>query len=153
MVLLLAWAGIAFAGEVGLDRVELLSDASGTFLLDEVPMLRARPGVTGLRYLAQVEPVIDIYNGLTVGVSLGNITVGFESPADKHGLGGLVAVPTRLGLPTGVVVAGCWRRGPLWVDMGLSAQSGATWAAPEWQDLRVRPVVGVGVVPPRARRD
>lgn len=153
MMVLAGWASIALAGDIGLDRVEVVSDTPGTFVLDELPMLRARPGVTGLRALAQIEPVVKFPYGLTVGASLGNISVGVESPTESHGLGGLVAVPTRLGLPTGVVVAGCWRSGPVWLDVGLAAQSGATWAAPEWQDLRVRPVLGLGLVPPRARGD
>lgn len=138
---------VAVASAATLDRVELLSDDPGTFAFDELPMLAARPGATGLRFIAQVQPVLRFDSGVTVGASVSSLTVGWETRPDEKGLGGLVAVPTRLGLPAGLVLAGSWRWGPVWVDVGMRATSGATWVRPGWSDTRIGPTIGLGFVP------
>ena len=144
---------VATASTVTLDRVEGLADDPGTFLFDELPMLAARPGVTGLRFMAQVQPVLRFESGVTVGASLSALTVGWETRPDDKGLGGLVAVPTRLGLPAGLLLAGTWRRGPIWIDVGMRAASGATWVSPSWTDTRIGPTLGLGFVPASARKE
>lgn len=139
---------------VHLDRVELLADDPGTFVYDELPLLAARPGGTALRAAAQVQPVLGFGSGLTLGVSMAALTPGYELEAsgNSHGFGFLAAVPTRLGLPSGLVLAGTFRHGPLWVDLGVRATSGATWRTPRYGDLRVGPTLGVGWIP-RGSRD
>ena len=139
------WLALGVASAATLDRVELLADDPGTFVSDELPLLAARPGTAGLHFVAQVQPVVRFDSGLTVGASLSAWTVGWETRPDARGLGGLVAVPTRLGMPAGLVVAGSWSRGLLWVDVGLRAASGASWVDPSWRDVRVGPTVGLGV--------
>jgi len=142
---------VATAG-VQLDRVEVLADDPGTLLVDELPLAAARPGVTSVRVLTQVQPVLGFGDHLTLGLSLSAITPGYELSSGDSGFGALVALPTRLGLPSGLLVAGTWRHGPLWVDAGLRATSGATWLVPRYGDLRVGPTIGVGWVPRGARR-
>lgn len=130
-----------------LDRIEGLADDPGTFLVDELPLVAARPGVTSLRWLAQVQPVVRFESGITVGASLSALTVGWETSPDPRGVGALIAVPTRLGLPAGLLLAGTYRRRALWVDLGMRASSGATWKTPSWSDTRIGPTVGVGWIP------
>lgn len=152
--MLVWWLSVAFAGPVALDRVELLADDPGSFLVDDVPLVLARPGVVSLRALGQVQPVARVgERGLTVGLSLSSLSVGWESTPDARGFGALVAIPTRLGLPVGAVVGGVYRRGPLWVDVGLAARTDATWARPAFSPVRVGPTVGVGWVPKGRRSD
>lgn len=150
MLALLVGAPSATAG-VQLDRVEVVADDPGVFLTDELPLVAARPATTGLRLLAQVQPVVRLAPPLTLGVSLSALTPAVETPPGPTGFGGLVALPTRLGLPSGLVIAGTYRRGPLWVDLGLRASSGATWLHPRYGDLRVGPTLGIGWVPRGAR--
>ena len=150
MTVLLFWIAAACSA-ASLDRIEGLADDPGTFLTDEVPLLAARPGATSLRFIAQVQPVVRFDSGVTVGASLSALTVGWETRPDDKGLGGLVAVPTRLGLPSGLVLAATWRRGPVWCDLGMRATSGTTWASPGWSDTRIGPTLGLGYVPRSGR--
>ena len=145
------WMAVGAVSAATLDRVEVLADDPGTYVFDELPLLVARPGVTGLRFIAQVQPVLRFESGVTLGASLSSLTVGWETRPDDRGIGGLVAMPTRLGLPSGLVLAGTWRRGPLWVDVGMRAASGASWVSPTWSDLRIGPTLGLGFVPASAR--
>jgi hypothetical protein len=149
-MLLPLWMAATVAG-VQLDRVEVLADDPGTLVSDELPLLLARPGGTGLRFLAQAQPVVRFGDHFTLGTSLVAITPGWEVRPSERRLGGLVAMPTRLGLPAGLVVAGTVRTGPLWLDLGLRASSGASWVAPKYGDLRVGPTLGVAWVPKKAR--
>jgi len=142
---------IAASSGLQLDRVEVIADDPGTYLTDEVPLLAARPGGTLLRGVAQVQPVLGWGEHFTLGLSLSSITPGLEVSTGTDGLGLLVAMPTRLGLPSGALIAATWRRGPLWADIGMRAASGATWHAPQYSDLRVAPTVGIGWVPGGAR--
>lgn len=150
MITLLLMQAVAGAG-AHLDRIEVVSDDPGTFLSDELPMMRARPGATGLRALAQVQPVIGVGRFVTVGVSLTALTPAVELSDDQTGFGAILAVPTRLGLPTGALIAGSWRQGPLWLDVGLRAHNGASWLVPSGGDLRVGPTIGLGWIPARQR--
>ncbi len=146
---MIAWIAVAstVAAAAALDRVEGLADDPGTFLVEELPLAAARPGVTSLRWLSQVQPVVRFESGITVGASLSALTLGWETAPDPRGVGVLVAVPTRLGLPTGLVLAGTYRRGALWMDLGMRASSGATWKTRSWTDTQVGPAVGLGWVP------
>ncbi len=146
MIALLLMHAVAGTGP-HLDRIEVVSDDPGTFVYDELPMLRARPGATGLRALAQVQPVIGVGRFVTVGVSLTALTPAVELSDDQTGFGAVLAMPTRLGLPTGAIIAGSWRQGPLWLDVGLRAHTGASWLVPAGGDLRVGPTIGLGWVP------
>ncbi len=130
-----------------LQRVEIIADDPGDFVADELPMLAARPGGTTLRLLAQVQPVVAFGEHVTLGASLSSWTPGWEQQAADHPFGFLVAVPTRLGLPSGLVAAGTYQRGAFWADLGLAVQSGASWRRPTYGDLRVVPTVGLGWVP------
>ncbi|MBO84709.1 MAG: hypothetical protein CL927_05070 [Deltaproteobacteria bacterium] len=129
------------------ERLELLSDDPGRFLSDELPMVAARPGNTALRFLAQVQPVVGFGTHFTLGTSLSAWTPGWETALGDRPIGVLVAVPTRLGLPTGLVTAATYTRGALWVDLGVAAQTGASWRRPAYRDLRVVPTLGLGWSP------
>ena len=130
-----------------LDRVEVIADDPGHFVVDELPMIAARPGGTTLRFLTQVQPVMAFGEHFTLGASLSTWTPGWELQAAQRPFGFLVAMPTRLGLPSGLVAAGTLRHGALWADLGLTAQTGASWRHPSYRDLRIVPTVGLGWAP------
>lgn len=132
-----------------LERVEVLADDPAGFVVDELPMVAARPGGTALRFLAQVQPVVGFGEHFTLGASLTALTPGWEVTLDQRPIGLLVAVPTRLGLPTGLVTAATWQRGGLWVDLGVAVRSGASWRMPSYRDLRPGPAIGIGWTPAR----
>lgn len=137
-----------------LARVEAVADDPGTFLVHELPLLAARPGATGLQFLAQVQPVWTA-GPVTVGTSIAAQTVQWEpelSPLAGGVLGAVLGVQTRLGLPAGTLAAVAWQREGLWLDVGLSVRSDASWARPSWATWSATPVLGLGWVPPGSRR-
>ena len=142
----LAAAALA-AAPVGLDRVDLLAEAPGLWVSQELPRLALTPRVAGVRWLTQVQPVLwTPVRGLQVGVSAQAQSLLLERPvlpyAGVHATAGLV---TRAGLPSGLLLGAAWRPGK--VRLGLSAVllSGATWARPHWRSWRLLPGVGLGL--------
>lgn len=142
----LAAAALATA-PVGLDRVDVLAEAPGLWVSQELPRFTTTPRVGAVRFLTQVQPVLwTPVEGLQLGLSLQAQTLLVERPvlphAGLHLTGGLV---TRAGLPAGVQLGGAWRPGN--VRLGLSAivLSSASWARPEWSSWRLLPGLGLGV--------
>ncbi len=133
---------LATAAPLALDRVELVAEEPGTWLLDDLPTVTSRPASTTLRWLEQVQPVLRLGDGpLRVGVSWTMQGVFYA-----HTLGALElegGVQTSLGLPVGAGVSaglplGSWRLGA-----GVGARCGASWADPRFTAWRVVPAVGL----------
>jgi hypothetical protein len=152
LALLAMWPARAAASPLA--RIEAIADDPGTFLVHELPLLAARPGGTGLQLLAQVQPVWTA-GPVTVGTSIAAQTVQWEPalrPFAGGTLGAVLGVQTRLGLPNGTLAAVAWQREGLWLDLGLSVRSDASWARPSWVAWSATPVLGLGWVPPGSRR-
>ena len=144
---MIAWLmALALAGPVRLDRVDLISEANGTWLHDELPRAGTTPRFAAVRWLEQVQPVI-AYDRVQVGLSLRTQTIRYEYPiADGPWRlnGGL---QMSAGLPNGAVAGGAWRTGPLRIGASLSAVSTANWVRPVYEGWRWLPTVGIGLGP------
>lgn len=134
------------AGRTPLARVELLADDTGDFFNYELPLIGARPGVVGLSWLAQVQPVWNTgVDGLSVGTSLRVQTVQYARAIGATDLGWLAGVQTRLGLPMGTLGTVTWTRRRLYLGAGLSVVSEASWARPQWKSWRPMPTLCVAI--------
>lgn len=155
LALLVAHGAPAQAGPLA--RVELLGDASPPWLIDQLPLLGARPGITALAALAQVEP--------TFGPSAGPWTVSaavsgqsaqwepllFTAPAASLRLRGIAGAHARGLLPVGMH-AGLLLAGGRWTaGLTLRVSAASTWAQPAWSSWRMSPGLSVGWAP-RSRR-
>lgn len=141
------WLGAAgVQGQVGLERVDVLSEDPGLWLHYEAGRLGVDPLTPTLRFLAQVKPVWSLpVKGLSVGTSLASQSLVYEHPlVESARLSLSVGVQTRLLLPRGVLVGLAWRAGPLRLGVSLSAFSEASWARVDYRYWTVLPTVGVG---------
>ncbi len=139
----------ALAAPVSLGRVDLLSEAPGTWLHDEAVMFGVYATAPGLRFAEQLTLVWSTpVEGLTVQTSLATQSVDYEGLLTRRGDWSTWwhwGLQTRLLVPTGWMVgfAGRWRW--LRVGAGLSVVSGAGWGNLRWEAWRVLPTLGVGV--------
>lgn len=137
--------GLAFAGEWGVDRIEVITESDGTWLRDELPRWGSAERVVAMRFVEQVQVVTAVpLDGVRVGLSLRNQTLRWENefaPAVHLGVGSV----HRAGLPVGGMVGLAWGPRAIRVGTALTATSAASWARPNWSQWRVLPTVGVGV--------
>jgi len=138
---------LAMAGpDLRLDRVDLVSETSGTWLHDELPRAGSTPRFVGARWVEQVQPVIAIGPTVQVGLALRTQSVRLE-----HTVTGPWSVNGGLqlgaGLPNGAIGGVGYRAGALRLGTALSVVSSATWARPTWTHWRLLPTVGIGVGP------
>ena len=137
--------------DFAIDRVDLVAADRGTWLNNEVPMLGATPALGLVRFVEQVQVVFTTpVDGLFVGLSVASQSVVYEvdlrdvtldAPRGTFAYGG---VQTALVLPSGLLVGGGVRLGPLRAAVGLSALSAATWRRPDYGHWNVYPTVSVG---------
>lgn len=137
----------SIAGQVGFDRVDLISEDTGTFLHYEAPMAATRADITAVRFLEQVKPVFSTpVKNLFFGVSIASQSLVYEYPLlQQHGLFATAGLQTRLLLPRGALAGVAWRWKWLRVGVSLSALSQASWARPNWQQWDFLPSLGLGV--------
>ncbi len=129
-----------------LDRIEVLANEDGSFVVDQLPTLSTRPGTTAVRFLAQVQPVLALDNPVRIGLSWSHQVVGYELQLSSNEVDRITLEPqlhTRLGLPTGASAELAWDRAPVRVGLGASLSSTATWALPRWTDWRVLPTLSL----------
>ena len=141
---MIAWLGIAWAAPVQLDRVDLLSEAPGTWLPYEAPRLATAPGVAALRLAAQVSPVFSV-DAVELSLSLSAQSLAVRTPLFRERVFADAAVVTRAFLPVGARVGLAWRPGPVRIGLSLVALSDATWVRTDWRAWTVMPALGLGV--------
>ena len=139
------WA--ASPAPVVFDRIDLLSEDPGRWLLDEAPRTAALPGPTGVRWARQVKLSVSIPRAsLVLGASLSSQSVSVRRPLTRrapiyaHG-----GVTLALGLPRGALVGVEAWRGPVRFGLGLNVLSSATWARPVYDSWGLVPGIGVGI--------
>ena len=134
--------GMAVAGP--LERVEFLSDDPGGYLVEEAPLLLDRPGMVGLAWLAQVQPVWALPGvPLTIGTSVRSQSLAWE-PELGEGRGASLGLSTRLGFPAGAFGTLLWARDGLVLGLGVRAHCAASWSAPRLQGWVFGPSLVVG---------
>jgi hypothetical protein len=147
----IALVATALGAPLQLDRVDLLSEAPGTFLRDEAPRLGALPGPVAVQWLSQVSVVasagpVDVsasFDAQTVSlVRRASIPVGSRGEVPLSGEVGVVA---RGLLPVGVRMGIGWRPNALRFGVSVVALTDATWRSPAWRHLTLVPSLGVGV--------
>lgn len=148
------WASLALAivpdrppPRVYLERVDLVSEDPGLWLIDEAPRSGISPRVTALRWLEQVRFGVAIPEAsLVVGLSVESQSVMVRRPLLKRApVYAQVGVGSALGLPRGGLVGIEAWTGPVRFGLGVHAMSDARWARPRWDRWRVVPGVGIGL--------
>lgn len=137
----------SLTGQFGFDRVDILSEDTGTFLHYEVPMASARADITAVRFLEQVKPVFTTpVKGLYLGASISSQSVVYEYPLlPRYGLFATGGIQTRLLLPRGALAGVAWRWSWFRVGVSVSALSQASWMRPNWTHWDFLPTLGIGV--------
>ncbi len=141
--------GTALALPVGFDRVDVVSQAPGTWLHDEVALFGVYATGPALRFAEQLTLVWTLpVEGLTLQTSLATQSLDYEGALGRRGdWSGWwhFGVQTRLLVPSGYHfgLAARWRW--LRVGAGLSVFSGAGWGNLRWDGWRILPTVGLGV--------
>ena len=145
---MIVWLALAAnAAPVGLDRLDVLSEGSPTWINQELPRVSTTGRFVAVRFVEQIEPVLFLpVEGLTVGVSMRSIRLHWERQlpgADPLFLGG--GVLTSLFLPAGAQIGAAWRPGKVRVGVSLCALSSASWSRRDWTVWHVLPAIGLGV--------
>ncbi len=139
----------AWALPVSFERVDLVAEAPGTWLADEVGMIGVYPTGPALRFVSQISAVWSLpVEGLTVQTSLTSQNLDYEGRLFDCGdfrFAWHWGLQTRLLLPTGWMfgLAAQWK--VVRFGLGLSVISGASWDHPSWNHWRVLPTLGLGV--------
>jgi len=129
----------------GFDRVDLLSEAPGTFLHWDAPLFATGPLDKTLRFLEQVTVVWRLpWQGFHMNLSLGTQSLTYEHPlvAGLFVTGGL---QTRLLFPSGANVGVAYRLGILRVGLSASMTTSGSWAAPGVFAPQFLPALGLGI--------
>lgn len=144
--LLIAAPG-ARAADLRFQRVDLISEVPGSFVNYDIPMAAMNPVTTGLRWVEQIQVVVDLpVDGLSTGLSLGAQSLFYEQPLiEGAGLSWGLGLQTDLLLPKGALADVSWRWKRLRLGLGGCVTSSATWAHPDWSVWQLLPTVGVGV--------
>lgn len=129
------------------DRVDLISEDPGTWLNDDLPMVKVNGIATALRFVTQIKTVIQLpVENLYLGLSLQSQSLAYEAPLVKGGaFFWSVALQTRYLMPTGAFAGLAWRCSRIRLAAGVSAASSASWARPNWSHWSVVPTLGIGV--------
>lgn len=139
----------ALALPVGFGRVDLLSEAPGTWIHDEPTGFSVYPTAPALRFVEQVTLVWTLpVDGLTVQTSVGTQSLDYEGLLARrgdHSAWWHWGLQTRLLVPSGWNAGLAWRWRGVRVGAGLSVVSGAGWGHLSWDGWRVLPTVGLGV--------
>lgn len=137
---------LAAPPQLGVDRIDLIAEAPGTFVNFDVPNALVAPTPGAVRFVEQVQLVMTLpIEGLYVGASLSAQTLSFETPL-ADGFFVTVGVQTRLLLPVGGYGGLAWRWRWMRVALGASAFADASWARLTWNRFTVVPTLGFGIV-------
>jgi hypothetical protein len=130
-----------------LERVDLVSEDPGRWLVDDMPRLAVAPRASLLRWVEQVKLSVAVPRAsLVVGASLSSQSISIRRPLTHRApVFGQVGVTTALGLPRGALVGAEIWRGPVRLGAALQVHAAATWARPVWDSWRVLPGIGIGI--------
>lgn len=144
----LAWATVPDRepAKIRLERIDLISEDPGTWLIDEIPRSTVAPRSAALRWMEQIRFGVVIPDAsLVVGVSVASQSIAFRRPLLKRApVYAQAGISTSLGLPRGGLVGVEAWTGPVRFGLGVHAMSQARWARPRWDQWRVVPGVGIG---------
>lgn len=129
----------------GFDRVDILSEAPGTFLNWDLPMFGVEWQVKTLRFLQQVTVVYRLpWEGFHM-----NLSIATQSLTYEHRIaGGLFVtggVQTRLLFPSGANLGVAYRVGVLRVGLSASMTTGGSWSGPAMFVPQFLPALGIGI--------
>ncbi len=143
----LATLVVSLESPIGFDRVDIVSEDTGTWLNYELPMATVTPATSVVRFVEQVKPVWTTpVPGLTIGTSNASQSVGYERALlERYGLSWSVGLHTKLLLPRGVFAGVAWRWWRLRVAVGASLTSSASWARLDWTNWTLVPTLGLGI--------
>jgi hypothetical protein len=133
-------------GGVRWQRVDVLSEDPGVWLLHDAPRLKVDRLTPVVRFLSQVKGVWSTpVRGLGFGVSVGSQSLVYEYPLlPRANLALSMGLQTRLLLPHGALVGVAWRAGPVRLGLSLSVFSEATWSRLNYQYWTALPTLGLG---------
>jgi len=136
------------AGGFGVERVDLVSEDTGTWLNYDLPDGLTYPTGFALRFVEQVKVVWKTpWPGFSIGTSIASQSIVYEKPLmPEYQLFWSGGIQTVLLLPRGVLLGVAWRPGMFRLGFGLSMVSSATWRRPAWNSWTVLPTVGLGIV-------
>ncbi|NCG19347.1 MAG: hypothetical protein GWP91_10100 [Rhodobacterales bacterium] len=139
------WLSMVLARPLAFDRVDVLSEASPTWLHDELPRRSTSGRFVAVRFIEQVQPVLALpVEGLELGFSLRSQVLRYESAVndDWSVNGGLLLGAL---LPNGLSVGTSWRPSKVRIGASLSLVTTANWNRPAWAAPRLLPGVGIGL--------
>lgn len=142
----------ALSASFGLERVDLLSEDTGTFFHYDAPMVTVYPAIPAVRFVEQVKVVFGTpLKGVTAGLSIASQSVMWETPLfESDGPFSFgVGLHTKLLFPRGFFADVSWRVGRFRLAIALAAASSGSWARPQWRTWNVLPSIGVGIGAPR----
>ncbi len=144
---LLLAAPQAQAAKFRFQRVDLISEAPGSFLNYDLPMFDVNLQTSAIRWVEQIQVVFELpVQGLSAGISLDSQTLCYERPLlPAAGLYYGGGIQTDLLMPRGLLVDSSWRWRRLRLAVGASAVSGSTWRRPDWTSWDLLPTAGIGV--------
>lgn len=138
---------------VHFDRIDLFNEQVSSFVNYDVPSAPAYPPGTALRLVEQLNVSLTLpVRGLYVNASLRSQGISYEDKmiySDDSGRGfyWVFGLSTRLLMPHAVNFGIAWRFSAVRVSLGVQAESGATWARPNWNQWQVLPTLGLGFGP------
>ncbi len=129
----------------GFDRVDLLSEAPGTFLHYDLPMYGTGALDKTLRLLEQITVVWRLpVQGFHLNLSIGTQSLTYEHPL----VGGLFltgGLQTRLLFPSGANLGVAYRAGIFRLGLSASMTTSGSWAAPGIFTPQFLPALGLGI--------
>jgi hypothetical protein len=131
----------------GFDRVDLLSEDTGTWVNYELPLIGASTTTSLVRFVEQVKVSFTLpAERLYAGVSFVSQSLNYEYPlVPSWGLGLNAGLHTKLLLPRGAFLSVYWRCWHTRVAVGVSLTSAASWARPDWSSWTVLPTLAIGL--------
>lgn len=152
MIGLLVAVGVGSAAP-RFDRVDLLAESPGRLFTEDLPAFALAPGAGAARVLGQVQPVWALGEGpLRLAVSLRRQDVRVELPLSASRWSVSAGLSTRLLYPEGLSLTVAARPGRWRIAAGAHLGTGAGWARPRPEVLRLGPVLAVGLGAPAAPR-
>jgi hypothetical protein len=153
LVFALIGSSLLASAPVQFDRIDVFNEVVPSFVNYDVPSAPAYPLGTAMRLVEQLSVSFTLpVTGLYVNASLRSQGITYEDKmnySDNSGRGfyWVFGLSTRMLLPHAVNIGVAWRFSVVRVSIGVQAESGATWARPNWDQWQVLPTLGLGFGP------
>ena len=152
MIALLAAVGVGVAAP-RFARVDVLAESPGRLFTEDLPSFALAPGAGVARIVGQVQPVWALGEGpLQLAVSLRRQDLRVELPLGASRWSVSSGLSTRLLYPEGLSLTLAARPGRWRIAAGAHLGTGAGWARPRPEVLRLGPVLAVGLGAPSPPR-